>query len=413
MLSYSNIISLFLERNILTPQHLVAGSVRVSDASYRNTNFRVECDPGPSYLVKQGVGADKAATVGHEAALYEALQAGGVAQGIAGYLPRFYGYEREHNTLIIELLAGAETLAQRQARTGKFSVALARQVGRALAVLHSIQPQDNPQLYSVLGDSIYAGAPHWILSVHRPYLRNFGLASNANIYTIKIVQRFPEFCALLDNLKGQWIGAGYDEGRTTNDEGPASIPHTPIHCDIKWNNVLVHSQESGNTGPPSTVHRPPSTKLIDWELARVGDPCWDVGSFLGEYLTFWLLSIPVTGQDPPDRFLDLAGYPLDRMRPAIRAFWVAYTRHRRLSDPTLLDAYLLRSVRYAAARLVQTAYEQGQASALLTGNIVVLLQLAFNILQRPAEAALALLGIPLSVRRSGTRDQGLDVRDRL
>ena len=380
-------------------QHLVVGSVRISDASYRNTNFRVECDPGPSYLVKQGVGADKAATVAHEAAVYGALQAGGDALGIARYLPLFYGYEREPNTLILELLADAETLAERHVRTGKFSVALARQMGRALAILHSTQPQDNPQLYSVLGRSIYAGAPHWILSVHRPHLRDFGLASNANIQTIKIVQRFPEFCALLDSLKGQWMGTS--EGLGTKDEGPVSISHTPIHCDIKWNNVLVHSQKHGNDSPPSTVHRSPSAKLIDWELARVGDPCWDVGSFFGEYLTFWLLSIPVTGQDPPDRFLDLAGYPLDRMRPAIRAFWVAYTRHRRLSDPGLLDAYLLRSVRYAAARLVQTAYEQGQPSALLTGNIVVLLQLAFNILQRPAEAALALLGIPLSVR--GTR----------
>jgi len=66
----------------------------------------------------------------------------------------------------------------------------------------------------------------------------------------------------------------------------------------------------------------------------------------------------------------------------------------------MLDTFLIRSVRYAGARLVQTAYEQGQTSSLLTSNIVVLLQLALNILQRPADAAFALLGIPLSVRRS-------------
>ncbi len=140
-------------------------------------------------------------------------------------------------------------------------------------------------------------------------------------------------------------------------------------------------------------------KIVDWELSRLGDPCWDVGSFFGEYLTYWLLSIPVTGQDPPDRFLDLARYPLDKMRPAIRAFWSAYVSGSGLTDPGLHDAFLIRSVRYATARLVQTAYEQGQVSALLTGNIVVLLQLAFNILQRPEEASIALLGIPLGTRR--------------
>lgn len=55
---------------------------------------------------------------------------------------------------------------------------------------------------------------------------------------------------------------------------------------------------------------------------------------------------------------------------------------------------LLRAVRYGAARLIQTAFEQTQRSAALTGNVVCLLHLSFNILQRPHEAAAQLLGLP-------------------
>lgn len=397
MVTYE-LVAKLLNKDLIITESLVAGSLRISDASYRNTNFRVECEPGPSYLLKQGVGTDKIATVLHEAAVYGALQVGGAEAGVARYLPRFFGYEAADSTLILELVPDAETLSDRHARTGKFSVGLAQQMGHALAALHSITRQGDPGLYEVLGRSIYGGAPHWILSVHRPYLRDLGLASNANLHTVKIIQRFPEFCALLDTLKHEWLGG--DEGRRAKDEGSSSMSHTPIHCDIKWNNIIIQAHSLDREPDAVAERRPPAIRLVDWELARLGDPCWDVGSFFGEYLTFWLLSIPVTGQDPPDRFLDLARYPLEKMRPALRAFWTAYAQDRGLADPSLHYEFLLRSVRYAAARLVQTAYEQGQTSALLTGNIVVLLQLAFNILQRPSDAAIALLGIPLSLRRT-------------
>jgi len=34
----------------------------------------------------------------------------------------------------------------------------------------------------------------------------------------------------------------------------------------------------------------------------VGDPCWDIGSALSHYLSFWLFSIPVTGPCLPSGF---------------------------------------------------------------------------------------------------------------
>jgi hypothetical protein len=52
-------------------------------------------------------------------------------------------------------------------------------------------------------------------------------------------------------------------------------------------------------------------------------------------------------------------------------------------------------VKYAAARLVQTGYEHMQHSSHVTGNIICLLQLSLNIMQRPSEAIAHLLGISL------------------
>jgi len=141
------------------------------------------------------------------------------------------------------------------------------------------------------------------------------------------------------------------------------------------------------------VRRPLLLKIVDWELADLGDPCWDIGSVFSNYLSHWLLSIPITGEVPPERFMELARYPLERMQPALRACWQAYMRRSKL-DPAHTDRWLVRATIYAAARLIQTAFEHLQMAAHLIGNIVCLVQLSLNILRQP-QAAAELLGLPL------------------
>jgi hypothetical protein len=55
----------------------------------------------------------------------------------------------------------------------------------------------------------------------------------------------------------------------------------------------------------------------------------------------------------------------------------------------------MRATRYSAARLIQTAFEQMQMSIQIMGNTICLLQLSLNILRRPQETIVHLLGIPL------------------
>ena len=134
-------------------------------------------------------------------------------------------------------------------------------------------------------------------------------------------------------------------------------------------------------------------KIVDWELAGRGDPCWDLGSVFSEYLGFWLLSIPDPGAILSDQSPELARYPLNKLQPAMCSFWESYVRCMNF-DATSSHEWLLRSVKYAAARLVQTAFERMQMVMQVTGTIVCFLQLSFNILQRPEEAIVHLLGIP-------------------
>jgi hypothetical protein len=74
------------------------------------------------------------------------------------------------------------------------------------------------------------------------------------------------------------------------------------------------------------------------------------------------------------------------MRPAIHAFWSAY-RSARVRPPAL--AYV---VEMAALRLLQAAIERAQDLAVVSAHVVMLVQLAANLL-RDEVGALDLLGL--------------------
>lgn len=80
------------------------------------------------------------------------------------------------------------------------------------------------------------------------------------------------------------------------------------------------------------------------------------------------------------------------MQPALRACWRAYTARLGL-DQARANRWLLHATELAGARLLQTAYEAAQMATWLSSGLVLHLQLSLNILQRPREAAVQLLGI--------------------
>jgi aminoglycoside phosphotransferase (APT) family kinase protein len=356
MLSEREVVDRLMATGLLSPATIVAGDLAIHDASRRNRNFKVVSERGPSFLVKQGFGAEGRATVANEAAVYQVLAAR--APDLGRYVPRFYGHDPEQAMIVLELVESAHSLTEHQAR-GRFSQQVARSVGRALGALH----RDGAD--ASLQARLQPTSP-FALSVHRPEVSWLRDISEANIELIKLLQGAPGVPEMLDELRASWQ--------------PASI----VHNDYKSENCMVVRARDG---------RGTAIRLVDWEGAGLGHPAWDAGSVFGDYLSSWLGSIPITGQDPPERFPELARFPLERMRPALRAFWEAYAGGARL-DPVAADRRLVEAARFSATRLLQTAFEQTQASSRLTGTTMCLLQVAVNVLRRPHEAAVRLLGIP-------------------
>lgn len=359
MWAHENVIACLFRRALVSEEDVVRGNLTVLGIPRRNHNFKVLRRGRPGYLIKQGVGPDRAVTVAHEARVYRLLRAKSYGDRVQHYLPRLYGYDTRSHVLILELLAGAETLREHYVRCGRCPVHVGAALGHALGALHRLPP-------SHLGAEFRqtAGRRPWVLGCHRPTLGLLQAVSAPHVEIVKTVQRHHAFCAALDRLAREWQ------------------PLTVIHFDVSLDNCLV----------PTRSARGWQLKLIDWELAAVGDPSWDVGSAFSSYLAFWLLSIPMPGTVPPDRAVLLAQHLLAPMQPAIRAFWRSYAAQRRFGGPEAREC-LLRAVQYCGARLVQTAFEELEVTSDVTGAIVWLLQLSLNVMQRPEIAAAHLLGI--------------------
>jgi aminoglycoside phosphotransferase (APT) family kinase protein len=227
MLEQHEVAAYLMQRRLVSRRSVVAGRLRIVDASSRNRNIRVSGAPGESYLLKQGLAADSAHTLANEAALYRRLRD-------APWTPALHAYDARRGLLVLEWIEGGADLLARP-----ISPTLARALGRALADLHAIAPDD---------EELRRDAP-WVLALHRPPLEALRYLSAASVELVKLLQRDPPLTAALDDLRETWRCEAL------------------VHRDVKRANCVAHGGR---------------VALVDWEMAGWGDPAWDVGSVLGE-----------------------------------------------------------------------------------------------------------------------------------
>lgn len=356
-----DVIPYLVRRGLLSRRAVVVeGGVRVVAAPRRNNNFKVEDPGGASFLVKQAVAPDRFITVAHEAEMYRLL-AGRVALDV----PDFYGFDPDAGVLVLGLLSDAVTVGAHHARTRRTSRAVARTLGAQLAALHALDADPS------IPDARLA-APPWVLSVRCPDVNVLTNGSAASLQVMRLVQESPEFTKRMTALKDGWRTDAF------------------VHRDLRWENCLLSRDAASGRWTRVTI--------VDWELAGRGDAAWDLGTLLASYLRLWLWSIPFVPDVPLGESMELARFPLDRVQPAVRALWGAYVSERGQAAGAS-SALAIRATRYAAAVLLQSAFEDAQVSMRVQPHLAHIVQLSYNILERPAEAAVYLLGLELAEGR--------------
>jgi aminoglycoside phosphotransferase (APT) family kinase protein len=259
--------------------------------------------------------------------------------------------------LILETLRDARDLWAHTRRAGRVSVRVAAQVGTTLGRLHRTSRDPGEP-----ADSIGTLEPPSVFDLTAPAIERYAEMSAANVRLVRLLQSDPAFAPLMSILAATWR------------------PDALIHNDMKWENVLVAG---------------PRVQLVDFEMAGVGDPAWDVGAALASYVVAWVRSIPAT-DDPEATSADLAAaspFPIERSWPALRALWTAYGTANGGTAPSAGRTLLERSVSFSGARLIQAAHDLSAESWNLDPRMARLAQVGMNVLRDPARAARALMGL--------------------
>jgi len=351
------LVRYLLERGLLPHAAVVDGDVTVVERARRHTNYTVLRQHGPGLFIKQmrSDQAGSAQTLQKEAAFYGLIAGDPALAGVNTLMPKFHAYDPESHLLIVELLAGAEDANEHHARLQSFPVEVARDIGSALARYQSASRSD---LALRPAGVMFPRTPPWILSFHTYPENAMQGMSGANGQFVSMLRGSSEFVQALDSLRATWR---YD---------------TLIHGDMKFENCMITTE---------------GVRIVDWELADVGDPLWDAGSIIQAYLTWWIGGMQIAPGAPLMLSSMTSMYPLDSIRPALQAFWSTYESEMGFA-PHELDQKLDRAIACAGARLLQTIYEASAYSQSLAPHAMLEVQAAMNMLRQPRAAAMELIG---------------------
>lgn len=314
LLTAETAIAYLRERGIL--QGDVDGRVRVLDLSRRNHNLAVDVEGAGSWFIKQLQHRTPEVAAGQkrEAVLYRAAARDPALLALRAMMPRCVDFDETNAILVLEFLNGLNAV-ECHMRLGPFDRRVPAILGEHLGTLHR-----TPLAAREAGSA--ALLPAGLLLKELPWVLKPSAARDGTSARGLLLSSL-----LADPAIGQAVEALRVGWRTD----------TLIHGDPRLENFVVCRPE--NDAVPLDV------RLVDWELADIGDAAWDCANVAQQYWAQWIS----TGSPAPEAW--------DALASALSAFWHAYTVTRAVADAEC-PAEFRRVTLFTGLRLVQSAYEQ-------------------------------------------------------
>jgi len=364
MLTVDTAAARLLALHLLAPQAVLDGDLEITSITRRNRNLLVSSRGPANYLLKQAESphADSAQTLRTEARLYDYCFQPARAAAFAPLMPRVVLAAPEGNLLIISLFKDAVPLWRyyRTRTAAQFPVATVAAVGQLLRQFHRLASPlaTDPDLAFLPTELPFA------FRLHEPSPQFLSYASQGTYQLLEAVQRSQPFVAALNEVGATWE------------------LNSLIHGDIKMDNFLVLDPAAAYSAGSTQV------RLIDWEMAQLGDAAWDAAGVLQDFVFWWVISMPM--EDEEANLVAKASFPVRLVQAGVAAFWASYCQ----ADPAT-EALLPKVVRFAACRLLQTAYELSSRFDYIPRPASILLQIAMNLLTNLERGARDLFGLTL------------------
>lgn len=323
-----SITDYLVRRGQLTHKELVSGSLQVVNHTRRNQNYSVRRkDASPSFFVKQLKNRDSrlVESFRQEANLHRLILQHDDFKALARYVPECIGYDARNELLVFEFLQQYRTIFELRSDPEFSREAFAAQLGAVLADIHhnmGRQTRANPQP----GQPFPCTTP-WVLMLHNMPVTVDETVTQGMVDYVALLRTNPAVVQLLKDVRASWQ------------------INSLTHNDLSWSNIIYSDELS-------------TLKLIDWELADLGDAAWDVGMVLQNFLIQTVLTN--SGFNQPVQQAQAWMVPLTSAHAELSAFLGTYLQFRQFSAYEQVE-FLQRAIRCGAARAVLSGYENHHA----------------------------------------------------
>lgn len=363
-LTSGTLVPYLMDRSVLSAAELLDDDIAILEAGRRNRNFKLMRRDGTGLFVKQIplTAAETMQSVQREATLYALAENAVATEGLKNLMPKIRHYDQNRHLLVVDLVPNSQSLTFYQMRVAGIAGAMediAAKLGALLAACHS---HATDKLSEPASKGIFPAQPPWILSFSdfgETMMPNMSGGAKGVLSTIRQEAGLKEQMTL---LKNEWQRSCL------------------IHGDLKWENFLVSRTHEDAAA---------TVQLIDWELADLGDASWDAACVLASFMQPVIVGrFSAQGQS----LGSASAEEVASAQACCRAFWNAYTSSFPWTQEQQAHAKI-RCARFAAARLVLTAYEIAQSTPDTPPSAILAIRTAINIFNDPHTAVQQLFGL--------------------
>ncbi len=405
-LGSANVFPYLVERGICSPHDLL---VHVGQLSGKNMNLLVHLS-GPEslgeitdrYLVKQApVGRSGIPKDGFEeewryAQLLRCREELSELQELAS---QPIAFDKENEIVVYRYFQSYQDLGDFYAESQLFQPAIAAAMGASLALFHGATFQRNDYLSELDPDSRGLDLGQLCKPDYRHELGSltpsiFQRVSVDGMRFYELYQRSPDLADAIEKLEAETQRCCL------------------IHGDLKFNNILLHDDWL-HWSPPRLPSSASSllladglsvVRVIDWEQWSWGDPAFDVGALVADYLRAWLRSVMLSRDIDLAVALKLAAVPLEMVQPSLQVLLQAYSAQA----PRIIDAFpsfFGRVLQFAGLGLIQMIQAKLHYHEPFGTVEKSMLQVARSLLCQPEAARKMILGDTLLSASSFTPDR--------
>ena len=366
-LSSKNIFEYLVQQGLCTSEDY--GPEHIESKSSKNFNLLVTLKNGQKLLVKQEACPQK------DKVSDEFLNDWKIDQFINEFeevsflkeiSARIVSFDHNHGILVSEYLDEYDDLNDFYDQGNFFPAQIAALIGSSLATIHQ-STFNNHQ--------------------HRDFFCK-ALSMPEHYYPDKIMRIGPEIfnSISLDGIQFFVLFQRYESLREAMIEAIKSFtPCCLVHNDLKPANILLHTHWEDN--PEASIIR-----FIDWEFSTWGDPAFDLGSLIANYLKIWLNSLVVSSSISITEALHLAGTPLEYIQPSMLEVIRSYLKQ----FPEILEAepqFLKQVMRFSGLVLIQKIQTSIREKEPFDNTDLCMLQVAKSLLCNPKQSVQTIFGV--------------------